>query len=128
MNPVVYSNNLTTDTSRSRSPAIWSKIPSEEFRITGNGYHFRPDLFNCPKFASTVSQMGLITLQDTGVTIQGDPTQPGVMQWGGMDADNDAGIITAAGNVGTAFVISDSDLRTLAFEVSIKKSSIGNNS
>ena len=129
VNTIEVQNNLTSNTDRDRSPALWGNYP--DGTALGNRdrvYHFKPDLYNCPVFASTVAQMGLITLQDTGVTISGDPTQPGVMQWGGMDADNDAGIITAAGNVGTAFLLSDSDPRDLWFEVGLRKSSIGNNS
>jgi hypothetical protein len=128
VNDILIQNNLTADTNAGPSPAVWGSFPNGEARNPSEWYLFEPDLRNCPKFASTVPQLGLQTLQDTGVTIQGDPTQSGVMQWGGMDADNDAGILTAAGNVGTSFVISDSDPRELIYEIGLKKSSIGNNS
>jgi hypothetical protein len=128
VNDILIQNSQTADTNAGPSPALWGSFPNGEARNPSEYYLFEPDLRNAPVFATTVSQMGLITLQDTGVTIQGDPTQSGVLQWGGMDADNDAGIITAAGNVGTSFVISDSDPRDLWFEIGLKKSSIGNNS
>lgn len=129
VNTIMLQNNRSSDTNAGPSPAIWGSCPRATFRDDPSvGYIFKPDLYNCPVFATTVAQMGLITLQDTGVTIQGDPTQPGVMQWGGMDADNDAGIITAAGNVGTAFVISDSDARELWYEIGLRKSVVTNNS
>lgn len=128
LNDIIVQNNLTANTDAGPSPALWGSFPNGEAANPHEYYLFEPDLRNCPVFASTVSQMGLITLQDTGVTIQGDPTQPGVMQWGGQDADNDAGILTAAGNVGTSFLLSDSDPRDVWFEVGLRKSSIGNNS
>lgn len=128
VNDIIIQNNLSANTDAGPSPAVWGSFPNGEAINPSEWYLFEPDLRNCPKFASTVSQMGLITLQDTGVTIQGDPTQSGVMQWGGMDADNDAGIITGAGNVGTSFVISDSDPRELIFEIGLRKSVVTNNS
>lgn len=129
VNSIIVQRNLTEDTTKEPSGAVWGNFKDGEMGPMAPKYYlFKPDLYNCPVFASTVSQMGLITLQDTGVTIQGDPTQAGVMQWGGMDADNDAGIITAAGNVGTSFVISDSDARELWYEISLKKSVVTDNS
>lgn len=129
VNTVMLENNLTADTNASPSPAIWGWCPRAEWRDDpSKGYIFKPDLYNAPVFATTVSQMGLISLQDTGVTIQGDPTQPGVLQWGGQDADNDCGVLTSAGGVGTTFNISTTDQRKLAFEVGLRKSVITNNS
>ena len=128
VNTFIHGQNSAADTNAGPSPAVWRSCPQEDFRAHfDRGYIFQPDLRNAPKFATTVSQLGLITLQDTGVLIQGDPTQSGVLQWSGQDADNDAGVITAAGGVGTSFVVSDSDARELWFEIGLRKSTIANN-
>lgn len=130
-NSLIIQNDGVADTNAWRSPALWGPMQhtlNDAMMGHAHGRWFRPLGVNMPKFASTVSQMGLITLQDTGVTIQGDPTAPGVLEWGGMDADNDAGILTCDGNVGTSFLISSSDRRDLCFEVGLKKSSVSNNS
>lgn len=122
-------NNTAENTDRLPSGAIWNNCPVAWFRENPHeGYLFEPDLMNPDKYASGVSKRGVISLQDTGVLIQGDPTQVGVLTWNGMDADNDAGILAGAGGAGGSFLISDSDARELWYEISIKKESVGNNS
>jgi hypothetical protein len=129
VNTIIPQNNRTVNTDAGPSPAIWGNCPRGTFRDDPSlGDIFKPDLRNCPLFASGVSQRGLITYQDSGDTIQGDPTQLGVLQWGGMDADNDCALITTAGGVGTQFLISTTDQRDLWFEVGFRKSAITNNS
>lgn len=118
---------------RGPSLNLWHDCPLDEARNRpGFMYYDFDDFQNCPRFASTVSQRGYYSFQDTGVTIQGIPTEGniGVLEIAGNDADNDEGYLTAAGNTGAEAIISDtsgSDL-PLWFECRIKKASIANNS
>lgn len=82
-----------------------------------------------PKMASGVSQAGLTTYQDTGVTIQGSAVVDAGLEIAGNDADNDEGILTLDGNVGASFVISDTaaDAKKLAFEAVFSKASVADN-
>ncbi len=128
VNTTLWGDTRASDSNTGPSMALWKRCKRASFRDDPSlGYIFKPDLYNCPKFATTVSQMGLIALQDTGVTIQGDPAQSGVMQWAGQDADNDCGTLTAAGGVGTSFVISTTDPRELWYEIGLRKSNVTDN-
>lgn len=116
------------------SPAIFegNRIP-DHTEFLNNPALGRSVLLNfmdgAPKFASAVSQAGLVTYQDTGVTIQGSAVVDAGLEVAGNDADNDEGSLTLGGGVGANFVISDtaSASRKLAFEAVFSKASVADN-
>ncbi len=79
-------------------------------------------------FASAAGggQGGILTYQDTGVTILGSATLDNGLEIAGNDADNDEGNIGSSGNIA---IISDAaaDKALMGFEISVSKASIGNN-
>lgn len=80
-----------------------------------------------PTFASAVGQLGALTYQDTGVTIQGSSVLDAGLEIAGNDADNDEGVIGSA--AGAIAVISDTeaDKKMVGFEISVSKASIADN-
>lgn len=91
--------------------------------------HVFEDFNNVPVFASTTSQNGWYTYQDTGVTMQGSPTEMGVLEVAGNATDNDEGILTSGGNLAGSFKISTTDGSKfmVGFEARLKKASIADN-
>ena len=125
----------SADNSHALSAAIWGRtgVPdlTEIINGTVDGWYIDEDFIDCPTFASTVVQKGMITYQDTGVTMQsavGAGAQGGVLEVAGNDADNDEGSIQW-NPLGAGFVISDTAAETfgLAFECRLKKASIADN-
>lgn len=113
------------------SPAIFegNRIPDHS-EFLDNPALGRSVLLNfmngTPKFATTVSQNGMVTYQDTGVTIQGSAVVDAGLEIAGNDADNDEGSITLDGGTGASFVISDTAgvAKKLAFEAVFSKASV----
>lgn len=120
------------ESTRGFSPKLWKDFPFLEAAQRPDRCKLIFDDFtNCPVFASTVSQRGYYTYQDTGVTMKGLATAGniGVLEVAGNDADNDEGVLVTGGNATGDFLISDTsgDDLLLVFECRLKKASVGDN-
>lgn len=119
---------------RGLSPAIW-----QAYGFTGGnagdpsyrGFFF-DDFANLGLMASATSQGGLITYQDTGVTVQqcaaadNSEGEFGVLEVAGNDADNDEGHVELGG--GTAGLVrldpTAGERAVVAWEARIKRTSV----
>jgi len=106
------------------SPAIWQQF-SRDFDTAKVRSYELDFTVQHPTFASATAQNGLITYQDTGVTIGPSTTADDGLLIAANDADNDEGSI--GGQTQVPWTVSDtaSEARLLAFEASVKKTAVG---
>lgn len=125
----IWSDTRGTDSNAGPSGRIWKTWYNRYQQDPTLGILFKPDLYNCPAFTSAAGNVnGIMSYQDTGVTISGDPTIRGALKWNAMDADNDCGVLTGAGNTGTTFLMDSTAPRRLKYEIGLKKEAVSNNS
>ena len=132
-----FQRNLSADTTRKYSPAIWHDCPVDSILSDRSQAAYHEDDFLNFSDLSIDAQAadhphshGYGSYIDTGVTFTQLPLAGGVLEIAGNDADNDEGILTTGGNTGTLAVLSDvSSTRSgpLWFECRIKKASIADN-
>lgn len=126
-----FVRNLSADTRRIMSPAIWHDCPIDALRSDPTqGVFFFDDFLNFSQHISDQDTQQYAGYIDTGVTLKQLPVVGGVLEVAGNDADNDEGSITTGGNTGTLAVLSDvTSTRSgpLWFECRIKKASVADN-
>lgn len=126
-----HTRKYSPASNRIYSGALWKDFPFIEAQFGDGAKLITDDFTNCPVFATTVSQRGYYTYQDTGVTMKGLATAGniGVLEVAGNDADNDEGVLVTGGNTTGDFLISTTspDDLLLVFECRLKKASIANN-
>ena len=125
--------SIEADGQAGLSPAIWGKVPLDEYMTAGNSEglaHF-DDFYTGLTFASATAQCGNLTYQDTGVTMKGLTTSYiGELEVAGNSTDNDEGSIQAPGSgvcPAVAFSQTAGSVYEMAFEARVKKASIADN-
>ncbi len=118
-NRVEYSSPVAP--SDAPSGAIWGEIPLEDIILHGRGrYYYNDFTVDSPTFASATAQNGMITYQDTGVTIKPIATDyNGVLEIAGADADNDEGSIQFGVTTAVYAKIASTGGKKMAFEMRI---------
>lgn len=107
------------------SGSIWGQMPMEDIILHGRGkYYYNDFTVDAPTFASATAQLGMITYQDTGVTVAPLATDDnGVLQIAGADADNDEGSIQFGVTTAVYAKIASTGGKKLAFEMRVKNNS-----
>ncbi len=119
-NRVEYSSPVAP--SSAPSGAIWGQMPLEDIILHGRGrYYYNDFTVNAPTFASATAQDGMITYQDTGVTIKPIATdENGVLQIAGADASNDEGSIQFGVTTAVYAKVASTSGKKMAFEMRVK--------
>ena len=122
-NRVEYSSPVAL--SNVPSGAIWQNMPMDDIIIHGRGRHYFNDFdVYAPTFATATAQCGMITYQDTGVTVKPIATDfNGVLEIAGADADNDEGSIQFGVTTAVYAKIASTAGKKLAFEMRVKNNS-----
>jgi len=107
------------------SDIIWGQFQryrNRDVRVFAESF-----ISGAPTFASATSQGGMITYQDTGVTIKGSATADSGLEIAGNDADNDEGSVGSDSQVLGTISDAAAEKKLLAFEICVKKEAVGDN-
>ena len=121
-----------TDAGVGPSPTVWEDCPLLDMMLDSTvGYYFFDDFLRTPLLADGTPQMGYLTDQDTGVTIQGLETGDevgGVIEIANNDAANDFGHLYLADAVAAVNLmkIAAASHKEFWFEARLKVASVTN--
>lgn len=112
---------------RGLSGSIWGRFPTD-YALTEKKlaeFYFE-DFTNAQVFATTVSQNGLYTFQDSSVTVKGVATEPSVIKITTPATTNSEGILTTGGNFAPFGRVSSTDKKSFLWEARFKVGQITN--
>lgn len=117
-------NNISTDTGRGYSPAIWGDFNELDAIALGNAIVLRDDFVNFGKHNTDQDTQIYSSYIDTSNTIQQAATAGGVVELTVDATDNDSPVLQAGGGTGGAFQITTGTAGKLWFEARVQVSTL----